>query len=50
MTYYFTNKNSNEKIASCIATSKIMAAKFFAELKKLSYEDFIKIFEIKKAE
>ena len=46
--YSFTFKNSDEKISSCSAPSKTMAAKFFSDIKKLDFKSFLKIFSIVK--
>jgi hypothetical protein len=47
-TYARRNDNSNEAIDIVITGSRLIAAKYFAERKKLPLKEFLKIFKINK--
>jgi len=43
-TYYAYNRTHMEKIDSCVAFSRLSAAKIFAEKKRISLKDWLKIY------
>ena len=48
--FVFTNKNSDEVIGlSEVPKSQEEAIKFFAKIKKLSIDNFIKLYDVKEA-
>jgi len=48
--FFFTFRNNEEKISTCKANNYEEAVEFFAALKKLSSEVFLKLYEVSELE
>lgn len=46
--FYYRNDKAREAISRTISTSRLQAAKHFAERKQLPLKEFLKLFGIKK--